>query len=152
MDHHAGTTIGLNFYPPSSTIRGDFWENATDGEWILGNSLDVAMGAPSGSLGALTLNVFGVCPGATTIEVTGGSPNGSVSIYSGATVGVDAIDNGACAGTVSGLDVATRRKTVNLDGSGNAVMTPTFSAVPCGMALQVVDRDTCTASNVSFIP
>jgi hypothetical protein len=35
----AGTVVALNFYPPSSDARGDFWSSATDGGRIMGNAL-----------------------------------------------------------------------------------------------------------------
>jgi hypothetical protein len=34
-----GQVIGLNFYPPSSDARSDFWTSATDGARLMANSL-----------------------------------------------------------------------------------------------------------------
>jgi hypothetical protein len=34
-----GRVVGLNFYPPSSDVRGDFWRSNTDGGRIMGNAL-----------------------------------------------------------------------------------------------------------------
>jgi len=56
----AGTVVGLNFYPPSSDARGDFWDSATDGDQLMVNALgfsagDVAEAAPVPSLSALGL-------------------------------------------------------------------------------------------------
>ena len=42
LETHPGRTVGLNFYPPSSTIRADFWDVATDGDLLLANSLEWA--------------------------------------------------------------------------------------------------------------
>ena len=36
--------IGLNFYPPSSDARGDFWESGSDGEHLLANALSYVSG------------------------------------------------------------------------------------------------------------
>jgi hypothetical protein len=40
LETKPGRTVGLNFYPPSSTIRADFWAANTDGDLLLANSLD----------------------------------------------------------------------------------------------------------------
>ena len=34
-----GRRVDLNFYPPSSTVRGDFWAVGTDGDWLMANLL-----------------------------------------------------------------------------------------------------------------
>jgi hypothetical protein len=39
LETKPGRTVGLNFYPPSSAIRADFWSTATDGALLLANSL-----------------------------------------------------------------------------------------------------------------
>ena len=56
----AGTVVGLNFYPPSSDARGDFWDSATDGDQIMVNALNYSAGnfveaAPVPSLSAIGL-------------------------------------------------------------------------------------------------
>lgn len=38
----AGRIVGLNFYPPSSTVRNDFWDAATDGALLMANALNFA--------------------------------------------------------------------------------------------------------------
>ena len=38
----AGKCVALNFYPPSSDVRGDFWNTATDGALIMANALEYA--------------------------------------------------------------------------------------------------------------
>jgi hypothetical protein len=35
----AGRIVGLNFYPPSSTVRSDFWVSSTGGARLMGNAL-----------------------------------------------------------------------------------------------------------------
>jgi hypothetical protein len=37
---HKGRVAGLNFYPPSSASRGDFWNASTDGAAIIGNAMN----------------------------------------------------------------------------------------------------------------
>ncbi|KAB2950197.1 MAG: hypothetical protein KJ057_17460 [Phycisphaerae bacterium] len=39
-----GAIFALNFYPPSSVSRGDFWDSNTDGEWLLANALAYGCG------------------------------------------------------------------------------------------------------------
>jgi hypothetical protein len=36
---NGGMVVGLNFYPPSSDIRNDFWDADTDGDLIMANAL-----------------------------------------------------------------------------------------------------------------
>ncbi len=40
----AGRIVGLNFFPPSSDVRGDFWDASTDGDWLMANALNWASG------------------------------------------------------------------------------------------------------------
>jgi len=40
-----GGIIGLNFYPPSSDARSDFWRSDTDGDMLMGNALAYVSGA-----------------------------------------------------------------------------------------------------------
>ncbi|MBW4514419.1 MAG: DUF4347 domain-containing protein [Timaviella obliquedivisa GSE-PSE-MK23-08B] len=40
-----GGIVGLNFYPPSSTVRGDFWNAATQGALLMGNALEYIGGS-----------------------------------------------------------------------------------------------------------
>ena len=46
----AGRAAALNFYPPSSNARSDFWEASTDGGRLMANALLWAGGG--GSVGA----------------------------------------------------------------------------------------------------
>jgi len=39
-----GLIVGLNFYPPSSDIRSDFWDASTDGATLMSNALMFAAG------------------------------------------------------------------------------------------------------------
>lgn len=41
----SGRVVALNFYPPSSDARGDFWSSSTDGGAIMGNALRWAGGS-----------------------------------------------------------------------------------------------------------
>jgi len=39
---YKGSVVALNFFPPSSDSRGDFWNSATDGVRLMTNALDAA--------------------------------------------------------------------------------------------------------------
>jgi hypothetical protein len=58
-----GRIVGLNFYPPSSDVRNDFWNASTDGALIMANALNhVGNGTPSTSVpdGGSMLAMLGV--------------------------------------------------------------------------------------------
>ena len=62
----AGNIAGLNFYPPSSDVRSDFWVSSTDGALLLANSLNfvakqkqVSVPEPNSLLGLVALGTFG---------------------------------------------------------------------------------------------
>lgn len=40
----AGTVVGLNFYPPSTDARNDFWVASTDGGILMANALNYSAG------------------------------------------------------------------------------------------------------------
>jgi hypothetical protein len=44
-----GTTAALNFYPPSSDVRGDFWTSTTDGGVLMANALNFVAGESNGT-------------------------------------------------------------------------------------------------------
>lgn len=43
----AGRIVGLNFFPPSSDVRSDFWNSATDGDLLMANALVYTAGGVS---------------------------------------------------------------------------------------------------------
>jgi hypothetical protein len=43
-----GRTVALNFFPPSSDERGDFWDSTTDGARLMANALGFVAGVASG--------------------------------------------------------------------------------------------------------
>ena len=44
-----GAVAGLNFYPPSSDARGDFWVSSTDGDLLMANALNFVSCATGGN-------------------------------------------------------------------------------------------------------
>lgn len=60
-----GTVVGLNFYPPSSDARSDFWVASTDGAVLMVNALNYSSGlgidiTPTQSVPVPTMNAFGL--------------------------------------------------------------------------------------------
>ncbi len=58
MTGFGGRIIGLNFYPPSSDARADFWRASTDGDLLMANAL-VYVPVP-GTLGLLAFGALAV--------------------------------------------------------------------------------------------
>ena len=52
-----GRRVDLNFYPPSSDIRSDFWDVGTDGDVLLANAVTWAVPEPA------TLSLLGLGAG-----------------------------------------------------------------------------------------
>lgn len=72
--------VDLNFYPPSSDVRSDFWQSTTDGGMLMARSLLWAAGVINGAAPAM--------PGAITASSSmcpGGSYSASIANVSGAT-------------------------------------------------------------------
>lgn len=67
-----GTVIGLNFYPPSSDARGDFWVASTDGGQLMANALG-SRGFPGGpSIPVPTMSPVGLLILALLFMLIGG--------------------------------------------------------------------------------
>jgi hypothetical protein len=77
----------LNFYPPSSNIRGDFWDVNTDGDqimvnalyWVCKSSLDPVTGTVCSSGPSVTLNGYPMGGTYSGNGVTGNSFDPSVA-------------------------------------------------------------------------
>jgi hypothetical protein len=55
-----GRVVGLNFYPPSSDARNDFWNSRTDGAIIMANALNYAAAPEPSTLALLAAAAIGV--------------------------------------------------------------------------------------------
>lgn len=102
--------------------------------------------------GGLAIQFNGVCPGAMTLSISGGTPGGTVAVLGAATGGSTTIPNGfPCAGTV--LDLGARLtliSTTSLDGTGSGSVAGNVPAVACGLIqVQALDVATCATSNVT---
>lgn len=97
----------------------------------------------------ISLEVSGSCPGQMSFDVYGVTPFGNVGVGVGPTLGSDVITAGPCAGLVTGLGGATPAYTfVDADGDGEIHLSPNVTTTYCGQYVQVIDRSTCTISNV----
>ncbi len=142
----AGTVVALNFYPPSSDIRSDFWTSSTDGATMMVNALEFALGG-----GGPSLVTDGSCPGDMEFRMSGLTPGGDVAVLSAAAEGSQAIPGGPCAGIASGLDRRGLglRALLRADGAGEAVLSPRIPDSACGAVIQALDVSTCSLSNVA---
>jgi MYXO-CTERM domain-containing protein len=144
----AGTIVGLNFYPPSQSVRSDFWQTSTDGGLIMANALTFAAGGnapPVADAGgpytvnegsALALNGSGTtdpdndistyewdCMNDGVYEISSASPTGSTCTYAddgSHTIGLRVTDAN------SNVDTDTAAVTVaNVAPTITGVTTPT---------------------------
>lgn len=121
-----GRVVGLNFYPPSSDARSDFWQSSTDGGLLMANALlwaaqrpnDIAIGMTSapdpvaaGLSLAYTLTVTNSGPSAATaVTVSNRLPAGVSFVSANASQGTCTQSGGLVTcdlGTVSGASNAT---------------------------------------------
>lgn len=144
-----GTSVGLNFYPPSSDARNDFWTAGTDGDTLLVNAL---LFAATGTVPGFRAVASGTCPGPASVMVFGGTPNANVAYVTGVTPGATVVPSGVCAGTVIPLGSARLRATGQLDGFGRRTVPANLNANFCGVPFVVVDLANCAVTPVSLLP
>jgi hypothetical protein len=56
---YGGRIVGLNFYPPSSTVSGGLWDSTTQGALLMVNALQYAAETPAPVAGGPTVAVLG---------------------------------------------------------------------------------------------
>lgn len=115
-------------------------------------TLALGFAAAPAFAGGPTLDIDGACPGRMDIQVTGATPGRTVAFLKGAGPGSDVIPAGPCAGTRSNLSGVGLVTTLR-DGDGDGVlrMSPSIPAPACGSAVQVLDMETCTVSNLASL-
>jgi hypothetical protein len=136
----------LNFYPPSSDVRSDFWLSSTNGGRLMANALlwvagvinPVVLSAPVISAGPSTVcggttNTYSVntIPGATSYTwtvpagfvINSGQGTNTVSITAGTASGnIDVFASaGLCAGTSTSYLVTVNNATINANASATTV-------------------------------
>ena len=77
LTNKAGRIVALNFFPPSSDQRSDFWDSSTDGGLLMANALS-----------------YVCCGGVTSLPVNPYHPDGADSILSDTTLSWN--DRGGC--------------------------------------------------------
>lgn len=100
---------------------------------------------------ALSLNVFGNCPGPLALLVHGAQPNSTIAFLWSFGAGSAVIPNGRCAGTMLGLDAHAQFGGVALADPAGDAFWPVTSVPPsaCGRAfVQAVEVARCMTSNV----
>ncbi|MDR6120082.1 hypothetical protein QE370_003266 [Aeromicrobium sp. SORGH_AS981] len=101
-------SIYLNFFPPSSDARSDFWDASTDGTRLLANALNATLApvvkAPSFTSDATASFTAGV-EGSFTVT-TKGKPAATISATSELPSGLTLTDNGDGTATLAGTPAA----------------------------------------------
>lgn len=98
--------------------------------------------------GGPTLTVSGTCPGFTTANITGATPNGNVALAIALNAGSFTIPGGPCGGTVLGLQQPSLVGMFSANGAGAVTVSGNLPAGFCGRRLQAVDLASCTPTNV----
>ncbi len=129
----------------------DLYLTGADGSGVAGFGM-VANQFWENDLFGLELATTGACPGLVTLSVTGATPNGRLTIFSGTAEGDSAVGGGRCSGTELGLldPVIFRRATA--DANGEVELTRNFGAAECGLFLQALDSADCATSEVAQVP
>lgn len=110
-----------------------------------------AAGDEAAEARALSLNVFGNCPGPLALLVNGARPGSTIAFLWSFGAGSAVIQNGRCAGTMLGLDAHAQFGGATLADASGAAFWPVTSLPPsaCGRALvQALEVARCATSNV----
>lgn len=99
-----------------------------------------------------TLSISGSCPGDTTIEVTGASPNSWVGIFTGTEGDSHTFGGGPCGGSTLDIGTALFAAKSRTDADGNTSRTKYLGDLGCGHAIQLLDLGDCSVSDVAFNP
>jgi len=96
--------------------------------------------------GGPILAVSGVCPGPSTVDLSGATPFGLVAFANGS-VGSFLIPNGSCAGVSLDISNPTLLGMIPADLNGTISLPVNLPTAFCGTTLQAVDLTSCTVSN-----
>ncbi|MFW5652776.1 MAG: hypothetical protein ACOC0P_01920 [Planctomycetota bacterium] len=126
----------------------DYGINDLDNRLALENMINHILG---GGGQRLQVAVSGNCPGTTTFDIVGATPNSRVALVYGFGTGPTTIPSGfPCAGTV--LDVGNPNldnQVITADSNGEAVLSTFVPTIACGSVfVQALDLTTCATSNV----
>lgn len=136
----AGSVVGLNFYPPSKDIRGDFWDTATDGRQLLVNALEAGVvSAPPQDDSIVTV-------AATTATATeGGEPGEITFTRTGDRFRTMLVRYSVTGTATSGTDFEALAGTVQFPYGATTVTVPVAA-----LADEVVEQAETVVVNVEF--
>jgi len=101
----------------------------------------------------LQIAVAGTCPGEVQAEATGAVPGSQVSFVLSAGEGALVFsDSRNCPGTYLDRGILQSFQNRTADANGRASITVELAQGECGATIQVVDRDSCSASSGVAIP
>jgi hypothetical protein len=100
--------------------------------------------------GGPNLDISGSCPGAVSLRVTGASPNALLAVVQGSP-GSFIVPGGACAGLVLDIGNPALATTLVADPSGAITVNFNAGAGLCGRTIQVIDLNSCLASQTDTI-
>lgn len=135
----AGMVVALNFYPPSSDIRSDFWNSSTDGVRLMTNAL--SFGAPAVPRASLACNgsysgtytSVRVANGAVCTLSPGATVLGNVTVKPGGTLNADSV-------TIDG--------SLNLGGSGSVCNSTIGKNVQAGGGAITIGGSDCSGNSI----
>jgi hypothetical protein len=147
----------LNFYPPSSTVRSDFWDSSTQGGQLMANALLWVAGAINGSAtpatpGSIT-GYSAICNGATTaytVSPVAGATSYTWTVPSGSVIqsGQGTISISVLAGSTSGTVTVTAN---NACGSSSpATLSLTINPLPTVGSTASPSASVCAGSSVTL--
>ncbi len=138
-----GNVVVLNFFPPSSTIRPDFWDASTDGVPLMVNALTRGLEmAPSFTSAASATLTAGTAEAFTVKTV--GHPRAAITTTSALPTGLTLTDNGNGTATIAGTPAA------GTGGVHSIALTATNGVEPD--ATQTLDLTVNEAPVVTTLP
>lgn len=161
VEYKVFTGAATTQFDAAGTGLGNGGLTTIDRLWAFG--ADATTGSSGGDDGYVTrltvdatggyiLGVRGTCPGTLTVEWRGATPNRQQGLVFGASQGSTRIPNGACQGTILGLQGQVRLVNTFGTGSGSGSVNGSAGTGACGGFLQLVEAGSCNTSNVRQIP
>lgn len=104
------------------------------------------------SANAQSMELTGLCDGLMNLDATGLSPGGTWAILTADDAGSTQLPPGPCAGTWIGLDGTWQMyATGPVDNLGEVHVGAVLGPAACDLAVQVVDANTCSTTNVAVV-